>query len=523
MLHPPQWRPCIAGPLPGLPNAAEITADAIQKGRRIAVFGDFDADGLTATALLTRCLRQLGGEAVPFLPSRIEEGYGLSARAAQRCIASLSPELILTVDCGTNARETVRAIRDAGVEIVISDHHLPAGPPAPASAIVNPYLAGAQEVRTPLAGVGVALEIAVAVAQCLGRAVSTDELNALLELAAIGTIADCMPLRGVNRTIVKAGLIALNRTLSPGLRALIEDAGLSSVRRTWDVAFVLAPRLNAAGRLGTADTALELLLTTDRNRAVELARQLGEANRRRQNIERRLLDEISRQLERDGPPDRHAGLVVAGKGWHVGVIGIVASKLATRYGRPVAVISIGHAGPARGSVRGVEGVDLASALLDCAGLLVCYGGHATAVGFEIEPDRLPEFAVAFNGAVGRQLKGRRPDPPLHLDAPIQLQEISTEVLDWIDRLGPYGFGFPPPLWGMQGAQVVDWHIVNGCHVQMKLRQGARHCSAIAFQQAERPRPCGPVDIAFELNHAEWRGKRRVDLHVVDWRETPAAR
>jgi len=515
LLNPTAWQPCGASALPALETASELVADAIQRRRRIAVFGDYDADGVTATAVLTRHLRMLGGNVVPFLPRRLEDGYGLTVPAARRCMDTLAPDLVITVDCGTSSRDAVRAISSAGAEVIVTDHHLPDGDCAAAAAIVNPHLAPA---APPLAGVGVALELALAVSRRLDREPCGRVLNPLLELAAIGTVADCVPLTGANRAIVRAGLAALQRTSFPGLRALMEQARTEFVRSTWEIAFLLAPRLNAAGRIEAADVALDLLLTDDFARAAVLARQLEDANRERQQIERRLLESAIHTVERDGLAEHAAALVLSGADWHLGVIGIVATRLVARYGRPIAIISIQPGGPARGSVRGIEGVDVTAALRECSPLLVRYGGHSQAAGLELDPKLVPKFAAAFDHAVRQQIGGGRPQRSLHVDSAIGLGDITEELLDWIERLEPYGYGFPPPMWAAFDVEVTDWRIVQTAHVRMELRQGSHRMQAIAFRQADRPRPGGTVDVAFELKRNSGPRDQAADLVLSDWRE-----
>ncbi|MCX7820017.1 MAG: single-stranded-DNA-specific exonuclease RecJ [Kiritimatiellae bacterium] len=514
LLEPCTWRPGAAHPLPDLDRAAELIATAIRARRRITIFGDFDADGVTATALLTRRLRELGAAASPFLPHRIGEGYGLSPAAVRRCLRRQSPQLIITVDCGTTAREAIRELRSAGVDVVITDHHLPEGRLPAAAAVVNPHLTAGSR---PVAGVGLALEVACAVGERLGRPLEPSAAGAMLQLAAIGTIADCVPLTDVNRTLVRAGIEAMSAAPLPGVSALMETAEVTAVRGAWEIAFVLAPRINAAGRIGAADVALELLLASAPSRAARLAAELEEANRRRQRLEREVLEEAVRQIEETPSSDREFGVVAAGRGWHPGVVGIVAARLVAMYRRPAVVIAIGQRGTARGSARGIAGVDIAGVLRDCAAHLQRVGGHAMAAGLEIDPRRVPAFALAFNEAVRRHLQGRPPEPLLQVDATLRLDEVSAELLDWIERLGPYGHGFPSPVWGIRRARITDWKIAKDRHVMMELSQGSHRCRAVAFHRAGEPQPAGAVDVAVELKRRERDGRAEADLQVVDWR------
>lgn len=501
--------------MPGLPDAAAALADAIRLGRRIAVYGDFDVDGVTATALMVRALRTLGAEAAPFLPRRLDDGYGLTVAAARRCIETTRPNLIVTVDCGTHSDEAVRHIRRAGVDILITDHHHVAGAPAPATAVVNPRLGPPDAPWRDLSGVGVAFKLAVATAARLSRPLDGVPLY---ELAALGTVADCVALRGENRTLVRRGLAAMNAGVSmPGLEALRQIAGIGTIREAGQIAYALAPRLNAAGRLDTADIALELLMTDDHGRAVELAGCLDRLNRQRQRAEESVLTAAEAQAAAQPAAERAFAVVVAGAGWHAGVIGIVAARLAARHHRPAVVIATGETGAGRGSCRGIDELDLVAALGRCADVLRRYGGHAMAAGLDIEADRIPEFRRRFNEAVADCVGRRLPAPVTRLDAWIGLVDADLDMIEWIRRAGPYGHGHLPPTWGTRRVEVVDWRIAKERHAMMRIRQAGTLRRAVAFQQGHRPPPRGPIDVAFQLQPNEWRGTRSAELRVVDWR------
>ncbi len=507
--------------LSGMAGAAQVVARAVRARRRIAVYGDFDADGVTAAALLCRWLRGAGADVVPFLPQRLADGYGLTVPTVDRCLRTLQPDLVVTVDCGTHSDGAVRHVLERGVDIVVTDHHLAVAPSQVApTAMVNPQLGPADGPGRELAGVGVALQLVRAIAQVLGRDDPADD-PAILELAAIGTVADCVPLRGTNRTLVRR---ALSRMVSdsalPGLRALRAVAKVGEIRDTWPLAFLLAPRLNAAGRLGTAEDALELLLTDNADRAQVLAGHLDRENRRRQEMEERILEAASAQLDEQPATEREFGVVVADPSWHPGVVGIVAGKLVARHRRPAVVIVLRPDGGGRGSCRGLESLDLTAILADCAGCLESWGGHAMAAGLDLAAGRLDDFRRAFNAAVCRHAGGALPPQQLSYDALLPLGDADVDLWDWIERAGPYGHGYPPPLWAAERLEILDWRVAKARHVLMRVRQGQVYRRAVAFQQAHCPRPQGPTDFLFELQINKWTGVRHPELRVAAWRSSP---
>jgi single-stranded-DNA-specific exonuclease len=387
--------------LPGMTVAVDLILSHIEQGSSILVYGDYDVDGVTATALMIQVLSGLGAVAVPFLPHRIEDGYGLGIETLHRCIENYHPNLIITVDCGTSSVDAVREAARLGIDVIVTDHHEPAAEGvAEACAIVNPKLGGCPEDIRMLAGVGVAFKVCHGLIKA-GRqrqmeAAEKVDLKTHMELVAVGTVADIVPLLKENRILVYHGLKLLNETKSVGLRTLIEAAGISGSVDTYHIGFMIGPRINAAGRLGNAEAALELVLTEQEPRARILAQQLDDASRKRQEIEDRIVSEACEDLDRRFDAKRDYGLVVAHPHWHAGVIGIVASRIASRYNRPVVVIGMDDDGVGRGSCRSIPGFDLLSHLQKCSPMLRRYGGHAMAAGLEVDHERIPEFSARFN-------------------------------------------------------------------------------------------------------------------------------
>lgn len=505
--------------LPGMEAAVARIWCAVDAAERIAVFGDYDVDGITSAALLTQVLRALGADAVPFLPHRLEEGYGLSPEALERCLESCRPRLIVTVDCGTGSVAAVEEASRRGVDVIVTDHHEPGAQLAPACALVNPKL-GADERLHALAGVGVTFKLCHALAKhgrATGRPLAGLDLKPHLDLVALGTIADIVPLVGENRILARHGLVQMNQTQRPGLEALIDVAGIQDEIDAYEVGFRLGPRLNAAGRLGDAQRALELLMGDDAARVRELAEELDRSNRERQEIEARTLKEALAELEARFDPDRDFGLVVGRPGWHPGVVGIVASRLLQRFHRPVAVVAVSEDG-GRGSCRSIEGFDMVAGLRACEEDLAKYGGHAMAAGLELKPGRLASFADSFNEAAGRLLAGRDLRPIQRIDAWLALDEVDDALADAMDRLRPFGVGNTTPVWAARAVRVVGPpRVVGQGHLKLLLAAGGRQIEAMGWGMAERPLPEGPLDVAFQLKRDRFRGQERLVLHLQDFR------
>lgn len=506
--------------LPGLNLAADRVWRALDAGERIVVFGDYDVDGITSTALLVQVLRQLGADVQPFLPHRLDEGYGLGLDALNRCIETCHPALIITVDCGTGSVEAVLEAQKRGVDVMVTDHHQPGQHIAPALAVVNPKL-GADERLHNLAGVGVAFKVCHGIAKqgrALGRTAAAGlDLKPYLDLVALGTIADIVPLVDENRILARHGLSQINQTLNVGLAALIEVVGIHDRVDAYEVGFQLGPRLNAAGRLGDAQRALDLLLGRDASKSTELAVELDRSNRERQRIEAQTLKEALEDLGPRFDPDRDRGLVVGRPGWHPGVVGIVASRLLQRFYRPVAVIALSDEG-GRGSCRSIEGFDMMAGLNACADDLAKFGGHTMAAGLELKPGRLDSFAAAFNQAAAALLKGRDLRPVQRIDAWIGLDEVDNDLISAMDRMRPFGLGNSTPVWAARSVRVVGVpRVVGQGHLKLLLATGGRQIEAMGWGMAGRLLPSGPMDVAFQVKRDRYRGQERLVLHLQDFR------
>jgi single-stranded-DNA-specific exonuclease len=520
--------------LPGADAAAQRLWEAAQSRCRITVFGDYDADGVTGTAILFQALRHIGAEVDYYVPNRLEEGYGLNAEALKN-LATAGTKLVITVDCGIGSCAEADCAKALGLELIVTDHHeCPAELPA-ATIIVHPRLPGETETFGGLSGSGVAFKVAWLLCQ---KASGSEKVEPRLReflldavaWAALGLIADVVPLVDENRIFVRHGLQRLRKAPTPGIRALFEIARLAGdcALRAEDVAFKVAPRLNAAGRLGCARLVVDLLTTTSAERARELARFLEEQNQKRQGLERKILAEARERIEAD---ERHRGaaLVLAGTEWHAGVIGIVAGRLADLYGRPVLVIA--EAGlVAVGSGRSVPGFALHEALKACSDLLVGHGGHAAAAGFRIVPDRIAAFRDRFVDYTASRFPDGPAQPRLALDAELPLSALTPGLLAQIERLEPFGAQNARPKFLAADLQVTgEPRKVGGGerHLSFRVRQGATAMRAIAFGLAERANELladqGRCCIAFTPRLNEWNGQRTVEMDVLDFRPGPQAR
>ncbi len=506
--------------LPDLRQAVARIWAEVESGRRIVVFGDYDVDGITSTALLVTVLEGLGADVRAFLPHRLDEGYGLSEDALLRCLDVHSPALIVTVDCGTGSVGAVRAAAARGVDVIVTDHHEPGADVAPAHAVVNPKR-GTDAALHLLAGVGVAFKLCHGLVK-EGRARGRDraaaaDLRPLLDLVALGTIADIVPLAGENRILARHGLAQLNQTANPGLRALIEVAGIEEAIDAYEVGFRLGPRLNAAGRLGDAERALNLLLGRAPAELRALAAELDRANRERQAIEAETLKEALAELEDRFDPDRDFGLVVGRAGWHPGVIGIVASRVLQRFNRPVVVVALEQEG-GRGSCRSIEGFDMVRGLERCAAELSKFGGHAMAAGLELKPGRLEAFAGLFNDAARSLLAGRDLRPIQRIDAWLDLDEVDGALADALDRMRPFGVGNPTPNWGARGVRMLGPpRAVGKNHLKFLLAAGGRQIEAMGWGMGDRELPAPPWDIVFQVRRNRFRGQERLVLYLQDLR------
>jgi single-stranded-DNA-specific exonuclease len=499
--------------LPNMDAAVTRLFRAVDAGERVVLFGDYDVDGVSSLTLLRAILAAYGLEARCFLPLRMEEGYGLSREGLERCLGEGPVDLLVAVDCGTSAGAESEWLRDQGIEMVVLDHHEPDPARLPLCPVVNPKLGDSFHY---LCSAGVVFKLGHA----MGRRRRPDnfELKDHLDVVALATVADIVPLVEENRIFVRKGLQIMERTQRTGLRALIEVAGVTSPLDSMDLGFRLAPRLNAAGRLDTAKTALDLLLAETRREALALAQLLDAHNRERQDVEHAMqqeAQEMSLRLTANSDP---CGIVLASPGWHPGVVGIVAARLMRKYHRPIFVIAIDENGIGKGSGRSVEGVSLVAALDDCRDLLLAGGGHDAAAGLTIQEVNIEAFRERFNESVSRQLTEGTMEPKLHLDAETRLSELTLEFLDTYELLQPFGSGNPRPLFLARNVLPANEpRLLRERHWKFDFYQEGTTRGGIWFNGAHEQLPRPPWDVAFYVDRNTFRGETTVQLLVQDMR------
>ncbi len=505
--------------LPGMERAVERLVPALARGERISVHGDYDVDGITGTALLVETLRAFGAEVDYHIPLRLKDGYGLCADALKKA-AQGGARVILTVDCGVSAVAEARLARELGLELIITDHHQPSARLPEATAIVNPHL---QENRFPfpdLAGVGVAFLLLVALRRALReggvfQGQPEPDLRHSLDLVALGTIADIVPLTEVNRTLTKVGLAILNEGTRAGIQALKEVAAVGEIT-CGVVGFRLAPRLNAAGRLEDAAEGVELLLESSPAGARGKASRLDGFNRERRRIEQETLQQAIARLEDDGTSNLHS-IVLADDRWHPGVIGIVASRLVERYHRPTVLIALEN-GQGKGSARSIQGFHLFRALQKCREELTGFGGHEYAAGLSLTADRVDSFAGAFERIAGEDLTDEDLRPRLSHDGKVRLENLPlSQVREWA-LLAPFGAGNPQPAFVATDLEVRQPRIVGKDHLRFLVRQDGVSMPCIAFGMAARLEELGErVDLLFVPALNQWQGRTSVQLQIRDFR------
>jgi single-stranded-DNA-specific exonuclease len=499
--------------------AVDRLAKALQDKEKIFVHGDYDADGITATAFCHRFLADLGGEVGSFLPGRVEDGYGLQRKGVDRALEA-GAGLLLTVDCGVTALEEIAYARAKGLSVIITDHHLPGADLPEAEAVLDPNRPDCAYPFKALAGVGVVFQLARALAAQLGKG----QPENYLDLVALGSVADVVPLLDENRAMVKHGLDLISRGSNPGLARLKRVAGINeSVVNSGHLAFGLGPRLNAAGRIGNAHDALELLLEDDGERCGELARKLNDINRQRQQMERQAVEQAMERVAGDPLKRERAVLVLSDPDWHPGIVGLVASRLAQKYNRPAMVIrEDGLTG--RGSARSVDGVDIHGLLGECAELLVTYGGHKAAAGLEIELARIPEFEEKISRLAEARAPGEAAGPLLQAEARLELDQLDSQLVTEIGNLEPFGAKNPRPLFLLEGLKVAagQARIVGRDHLRLELSGARRKLKAIGFGLGERLEKIGqgPLHLLGWPEHNEWQGRREVQFLIKDLKTGP---
>ena len=490
-------------------RAAARVQLALDRGETMAVYGDYDVDGITATCLLTEFLSGRGGQVIPYIPDRLEEGYGLNQDAIA-ALAARGVTLIITVDCGITAVDEVARAGELGVDVVITDHHECKNVLPDAVAVVDPHRPDCPYPFKGLAGVGVALKLAMALAGPEGELKVLDEF---CDLAAIGTVADVMPMVGENRTIVQRGLRALEHPKRVGLAMLVREAGMENRSlNSVSIGYTLAPRINAAGRMGRAGVAVELLLSQDLTQAAQLAQDLCRLNKDRQSVELGIFEQCEQLLSHT--PQKGA-IVLADPSWHQGVVGIVASRLAEQYGCPTFMICL-SGGMGKGSCRSYGGINLFTVLEGCQDLLEAFGGHELAAGFTVKQENILALAQRIRTQVS--LQSGRVTPP-ELDVDVELDDptaLDLRGVELLDRLEPYGTGNPRPVLALTGAQVISRALVGGGrHLKLKLAKRGVTLDAILFSSGDcMPQVGSRVDVAFYPQINEYRGVRTVQMQLI---------
>jgi single-stranded-DNA-specific exonuclease len=529
-LHPPQS-------LPGVPDAVERLYRAVEAKKRICVYGDYDVDGVTGTAILLGMFQQLGAPAEFYVPHRLEEGYGVNCEALRQLAAS-GVQVVVTVDCGIASIEEALLARELGIELIVTDHHEMKDCLPEAAVCVHPRLPGASYPFGGLSGAGVAFKVAwaLAVRHC-GSEKVTDRLRGHLMgslcLATLGLVADVVPLQDENRILVRAGLNQLRKEPPLGVRALIESAKVSpnGPIRAEDIAFKLAPRLNAAGRLGCARLVVEMLTTANETRAREVADYLEAQNSQRQTLERKMVQQAKDLVERDGI-DGVAAIVLAHADWHPGVVGIVAGKMAEYTGRPVVLFSLkDEPEVVSGSGRSIPGFELHEALKACDDLLLGHGGHAMAAGAKIRRDQIDAFRERFQAYAARHFPcGAPPAPCLRLDAEVPLSALTPGLLRDLDKLEPYGADNPKPRFLAGGLELVGEARRIGKderHLNFRVRQNGTNMRAVAWGMGDRLDELVSQDrkccVAFTPRVNDWQGNRTIELEVCDFQPGPEAK
>jgi single-stranded-DNA-specific exonuclease len=518
--------------LPGVAEAADRIVAAIRAGRRITVYGDYDVDGVSATALLWHCLRLAGATADYYIPHRLDEGYGLHADALRSMAKDHPGQLVVTVDCGIASADEADVAREVGLELIVTDHHNFGSRLPNAAAVCHPRLPGTSYPFGDLCGAGVAFKLAWAICQRLGegrRATPRmkDFLMSAVGLAALGTVADCVPLLGENRVLVRYGLASLRDKATVGLKALLQSGGLweKPGLQAEDIAFTVGPRINAAGRLGQARLAVELLTTDSAERALSLANYLDEQNKIRQTVERRILKQAREQIEKHPEWLDDSALVLAENDWHPGVVGIVASRIVEQFQKPAVLIAINtEDGLGQGSARTFGRFDLHAALTACSEQLVTYGGHQAAAGLRIRSGDIELFRQRFAAYAAEHHRPTEDDTDLGIDAEIRLADLSVHSVKELERLGPFGRDNKRPVFVTSGVRLAEPPKKMGegeRHLALRLTHYGATLRAVSFgngEWASEIAACEEFEVCYQPQINAFRGHESVELRLLDWRK-----
>jgi single-stranded-DNA-specific exonuclease len=493
---------------------------ALDSHERIVLFGDYDVDGVTSLALLAEMLRGYGATPELFLPLRMEEGYGLSRESIERCLEQYRPQLLIAIDCGTASAGEIAELKNRGVDVIVLDHHEPKSQLPACVAIVNPKADSASPFHY-LCSVGIVFKLCHALLKT--RPLPEFDLKSKLDLVALGTVADIVPLVEENRVLVQRGAIEIGRTSRIGLRKLMQVAGVRPPILPEDIGYRLGPRLNAAGRLSTAEKSLRLLLTNDEDQAAALAIELDQQNRARQEVEKEILAAAIVTIEKQFDAARDAAIVAGARGWHPGVLGIVASRIARKYHRPTIVIGFDENGVGKGSGRSINGLNLVDALTRCAATLEKFGGHEMAAGLSLHEENFSKFAEAFCSTARELISEEALQRSLRLDHELPFTSIDVEFLRWHELLQPFGNGNPQPVFFARAVEPVGApRVSNEKHLIFRLRQGKRDRRAVYFDGAANEIPAPPWDVAFRIGADEYGGETLIGMRIEGLRAAEPA-
>jgi single-stranded-DNA-specific exonuclease len=488
---------------------------AVNEHERIVIYGDYDVDGITSTVVLLRALRFLGADCGYYCPNRLTEGYGMSETGVKKIIED-GAKLLISVDCGISAAQEIAMVNAAGVDVIITDHHEPKGALPQAYAILNPKVSGSGYPEEILAGVGIALKLCHALGKHTGK--SDEFWTSFLDLAAVGTAADVVPMTGENRTITSLGFKRLMQTKNPGLKALIAAQGLTGKNlSTGEVGFQLAPCINAVGRLGDPSRGIELLLTDDEEVAKRIAGELKTANFERRAIDSAMQKEAFAWVEQHCDPLLDFGIVIGQENWHCGVVGIVASKLVEKYHRPAILFAINEQGIARGSGRSVKGFHLHKALFECEALLESFGGHAAAAGMTIKEENIEQFRVRFNDVVKSCMSIDDLVARIEADVQVSISDLTTKFFNLLKSMEPFGPGNPRPQFFCKALRhKYDPRIVGSNHLKMTVTAGGAAMDAVGFNLGDRfedVKRARAFNLVFSLEENTWNGKTNLQMKV----------
>ena len=513
--------------IPNMGPAVQRLFRAREKGEAVVVFGDYDVDGITSTTLLLDSLNSLGWRIAGYLPDRMDEGYGLTPDGVANCLSQHSPNLLIAADCGTNSVEVITSLKDQDVDVIVLDHHQAYEPHPPAVALVNPWLSPGTEGRfRELCTAGLAFKLLHAVVKH-GRQLGLPEfkqydIRQQLDLVGLGTIADLVPLTGENRILAVKGLQQIPRTHRAGLRALLDVAGIDGPVGSFEAGFQIAPRLNAAGRLQSAMRGLDLLCSVDPATAEELAGLLDRNNRDRQRVEKEITQQVLDTLRIQFNPERDHTIVMGDAGWNIGVVGIVASRVQKEFYRPTVILG-GSPNGLRGSGRSIKGFDLGAALKECDDVLDRYGGHAMAAGVSMQSDNLEAFRERLNEVAKNKLAKELLQPTLKLDGSILLHELNLGAVQSLELLQPTGMGLPTFQVAVPQLELnapVRWMGADKQHAKLSVTDGQASAEVVCWNAKSDPLPEGRFDLAAQPSINLWRGRRSLQLKMLDWR--PAA-